>query len=227
MLLTVLNGRLRHSGHPAIEALSSLKALLNADCKIAILATQPEDWITYEGAYKPIARDNLLLAWAHALPPGWVGVPTYHPSEALNPAIEEALASACPRLKFLPHPLSQGTTELLIDLADGLVTLSSTSAATALLFGKQVVVQGLSPFQAWTVSDPAAIENAASLTELEAANLFCFLTHRYTELNSVLEANPLVLKPLMDRLQSRDRIGDWYLDIDDWSFDRAKAMFPN
>jgi hypothetical protein len=112
-------------------------------------------------------------------------------------------------------------------LADGLVTLSSTSAATALLFGKQVVVQGLSPFQAWTVSDPAAIETAASLTELEAANLFCFLTHRYTELNSVLEANPLVLKPLMERLQSRDRIADWYLDIDDWSFDRAKAMFPN
>lgn len=225
LLLQILRGRLSHSGHPAIAALRQIKAN-EPEKKIALLATQPDDWVTYEGAFKPIKKENLLFAWANALPPGWIGVPTYHPSEAMSVDLESALIRSCPRLKLLPQPLSQGTTELLVDEAEGLVTLSSTSAASALLFGKQVVVQGKSPFQQWAVSEVNQLDQAKPLTESEATNLFVVLTHHFTQLNSVLESDSSILRPLLDLMISGRPVEPWFLDMTAWSFEKAVSLFP-
>jgi len=194
--------------------------------KVALLATQPPDWPTYEGSYEgAVPVEDLLYAWGQALPDGWLGVPTYHPHFRLTPDMESALATACPKLRFLPKHLSQGLTELYIPEADGLITISSTSAATALIFCKKVIVCGQSPFAAWCGHEAMDIDDTDPLTQVEATALLAFLSNRYCHLHEDLLANPSAVTDIFTNVMTAGDCGQWYLDMSGWSLTRARAVF--
>ncbi len=192
---------------------------------VALLVTQPTDAVTYEGAYQPIELENLLYAWAQALPPGWIGVPTYHGGQRLTEDMEAALAAATNRLRFLPQTLSLGLSEPMLLSADGMVTISSTSAMTGLLFQKRVIVTGRSPYNTWCLSDPARIAEAPVLSDEQVASVLCFLTNRLTLSHEVLDKT---IDPLIDLVKAVTTSGDpvkWLTDISEWTPERAAQLF--
>ncbi len=208
----------------AAEAQAALRAL-RQDERVALLVTQPEDAVTYEGAYSHVEMENLLYAWAEALPPGWIGVPTYHAGQRMSEAMERALAQACPRLRFMPGDLGQGVTEALLLEADGMITISSTSAMTGLLFGKPVIATGRSPYNSWCPRDPAEIERAPTLTPAEIASTLCFLTHRYAQDHDSLYDNGAALTETVAAMLGSGDPADWFLDVSDWSLANAERLF--
>lgn len=208
----------------ALEAQYAL-ASIRREGRVALLVTQPPDWVTYEGAYQDIALEALLYAWATRLPAGWIGVPTYHPGLQLSAEMEAELARACPRLRFLPRDLSQGLTEPLVLHADGMVTISSTSAMTGLLFQKRVIVCGRSPFNAWCFRDAAHLEDALPLTLDEAASTLGFLTHRYSLAYDHQLENLGLVASAMHAVTSANSPSEWFMDLSDWSIDRARSLF--
>ncbi|MGF6470500.1 hypothetical protein [Paraburkholderia youngii] len=213
--------------HPHLASAESELRRLCGGAKIAILATQPPDWITYEGAGTGAEVENMLYAWAERLPNGWVGVPTYHPVHRLSAEMEVALARSCPKLRFLPPAFTQGLTEPLLTHADGLVTLSSSSAMSALLLGKHVVVTGKSPYNTWCLSDPQDIARSPTLSPDEAMSTLAFLCHRYSHLHETLVAEPGRLLPLIDAVTSSANPAEWFMDMSDWSVERAYSLFAS
>jgi hypothetical protein len=210
----------------ATAALTSLNDLRIDGAPLALLVTQPTDAVTFEGAGHAAELENILFEWASSLPPGWVGVPTYHAGQRLNGDMESALARACPRLRFLPTEHSQGLTEVLLVGADGMVTVSSTAAMTGLLLGKRVVVTGKSPFTPWCASRPSELETASVLDRNQAESLLCFLTNRYAHPMEVWQSQPDSLATLIRRITEDKRPkGEWLLDASDWTLGGALPLF--
>jgi hypothetical protein len=206
---------------------SALQALdkIGAQDKVALLVTQPPDWVTYEGAFRPIDPVNLLYAWAQSLPDGWLGVPTYHVGYAPSREMEIALERSCPRLRFLPIEFSQGLTEVLLVRAEGMITISSTSAMTGLLLQRHVVVVGQSPFSSWCIDRPELIAAATPLSQSEVASTLAFLCHRYSHLLGDLDTDPLRLLQIVEQIRASAEPIDWFMDMSDWSIDRVRRSF--
>jgi hypothetical protein len=210
--------------HPEDQAAHAALRQLGDGGKIALLATQPTDWVTYEGAHQQIEMENLLYCWAGQLPDGWIGVPTYHLGQRLSPNMENELARSHPRLRFLPPAYSQGITEALLTAADGLVTISSTTAMTALLFGKSTIAVGRSPFNVWCARQPEQIGTTPCLPEDQAARLLAFLTNRAIECNSDLNADPKHLSAYVENVLMRPN-ADWLFDMAGWGANHALRLF--
>ena len=204
------------------EALSDLAG----GQKIALLATQPTDAVTYEGAYRPVEMHDLLYDWAERLPEGWVGVPTYHAGQQLCEELEQALASSSARIRFLPRQLSCGLSEALMTKAEGLVTISSTSAMSALLFGKRAVVVGRSPLTNWCANSPERIEDTRVLDVREASRCMAVLTHHFSMLHDQLMEDPGAMRPHLTKVRE-GAAADWYLDLTDWSLARSERLFAD
>lgn len=213
------------AAHPhGPQAVQALRALAGG-APVALLCLQPPDWVTYEGAGALVDPEELLLQWAARLPRGWVGVPTYHPDWTLSPAMEEAIAQSCPRLRLLPRMLPQGTTEALLASADGLVTISSSSAMTAALFGKPVAVLGNSPFRAWGCHDIGDLACCPTLEPRQAAATLAFLCHRYSHVNARLLGQPGYFTGLVTALAGAPDPLEWLFDRSDFAVGRVAARF--
>ena len=223
-LLNDIKLNFAHMDLPVLEAQRAIYKL-QSEGRVALLVTQPPDWVTYEGAYETIGLEALLYSWAQQLPVGWIGVPTYHPAFKLSREMEAELAQNSSRLRFLPQELSQGFTEALLLQADGMVTISSTSAMTGLLFQKKVIVCGLSPFNAWCLRDVGRLEDVVPWTINEAASTLGFLTHRYSELHTL---KPVQIESVCTKLHimmSHANPSAWFMDISNWSIHRARSLF--
>ena len=226
-LIGVLDGIKSDLANRDTKYASALQALDNigGQDKVALLVTQPPDWVTYEGAFRPIDPVNLLYAWAQSLPDGWLGVPTYHVGYAPSREMEIALERSCPRLRFLPIEFSQGLTEVLLVRANGMITISSTSAMTGLLLQRHVVVVGQSPFNSWCIDKPELIASASPLSESEVASTLAFLCHRYSHLMGDLETDPLRFVQIIEQIQASAEPIDWFMDMSDWSIDSVRRSF--
>lgn len=198
---------------------------LRADAKVALFVTQPPDWVTYEGAFEAIDMPNLLCTWEAALPHGWIGVPTYHPGYRLNAEEEAALARCLPRLKFLPNTVPQGISEALLTEADGMVSISSTTTISALLYGKPAIATGHCPFNAWCPRNVADLSAEPVLTSSDAAKLFAFLSHKYVHLCEDLENDPDRFLGLARSITGADDFINSYFDFAKWEEGKARRLF--
>jgi hypothetical protein len=216
--------RARLQRDPHHEAAAREIAKIRERGRIALFVTQPPDWSSYEGGFQRMGLDELLCAWEEQLPRDWVGVPTYHPLFRLNANIESALTRSRPRLRFLPTELAQGLSELLLTMVDGMVTVSSTTAITGLLFGKRVIAVGRCPFNGWVPRDVRRISTVRPLTADESARTLAFLTNRYSFLNETVGADPTVLSAVIEAAKTRDPTR-WYLDVSEWSPAHARSLF--
>jgi len=210
----------------ADSARRELAGLKTDGVSVALLVTQPVDAVTFEGAGHPAEMENILYEWASALPPGWIGVPTYHLGQRLSTDMELALARSCERLRFLQPNHSQGLTEALLAGADGMVTVSSTAAMAGLLLGKRVAVTGRGPLSSWCVSSPSALAEARPLPRSEAESLLCFLTNRYCHTLRSWQEQPQRLVALIRQAgDGRRTRGEWLLDASDWTLGTARQLF--
>lgn len=159
-------------------ALAELDAIAEGK-KIALLALQTPQAIPAHYGYDATDPASLIARWSSELPDGWIGVPTYHFGFQLSEAMEEAL-SGTPRLKFLSRPHSVDMTETLLTRADALVTVSSTTAMTAMLFGKRQVTVGKAPMHSWGACKVQDLDQGPTLTAAHRISTFAFLTNRYS-----------------------------------------------
>jgi hypothetical protein len=225
-LLGIIEGlRTRLQRNPRYEAAAMAIEKIREAGRVALLVTQPPDWTAYDGALcKQIDVQGLLCIWEEQLPPDWIGVPTYHPEFRLNANVENALARSRSRLRFLPSELAQGLSELLLTMVDGMVTVSSTTSITGLLFRKRVIATGRCPFNGWVPRDVRQISATQPLSVNETASTLAFLTHRYTHLNDVVGTDPQVLAAVFTAAREFDP-ARWYLDVSEWSAAYARSLF--
>ncbi|WP_343683502.1 hypothetical protein [Asticcacaulis sp.] len=192
--------------------------------KVAIFATQPPDGVTYEGAYKRVELEGLICEWAQNLPAGWVGVPTYHFGKSLTIEMEEALSKSLPNVRFLPQNISRDHTELLLLLADGLVTISSTTAMSALLFQKPVIAVGRSPYNSWSKTNIREIEQGEVLSNIDAVRLLVFLTNKFCYSDDEFIINKNLTYELLKEFCSPNYISSLF-DISNWNIEYASRLF--
>jgi chromosome segregation ATPase len=192
---------------------------------VALLVTQPTDHVTYEGAFGPVELEDLIYSWSQMLPQGWIGVPTYHFGQRVSEKLEKSLARSGCRLRFLPRAYSQDLTEPLLMVANGMITISSSSAMTGLLFRKRVVVTGKSPLSHWCESDPTKIASIEPLSWNAATSTLAFLTHRFSQRHDLLIKEPERLGALLRSLMTQGDPAEWLLDIGSWRAEAAAELF--
>lgn len=193
--------------------------------RIAAFAMQPADWISYEGAYELISPEGLVARWADALPAGWVGVPFFHPTSRFSQSLEHSLASSCQNLGFVREDLAHNALDMAAGLVDALVTISSTTAVTAGIYGARVVVVGKSAFSGiFPARDVSAIDDVEPLRREHRAALLAFLTNRYCHEGAALFAqeNDFVNRARAAATHGHD-IG-FFLDFRDWTADRVSQI---
>jgi hypothetical protein len=200
-----------------LEARAALRDIRSGhpDHKIAILATQPPDWASYEGAYRPVDLSGLLCQWAEQLPPGWIGIPTFHDRGGLSADMQQALAASNPRLAFLPDPLAVGVSEPLIASADAVVSISSTSSITAILLGKPAVTVGRCALDAWTGKTVADVAGPPVEPDV-AIQLFMFLSHRFSITANQIASRPQALRRKLAR-HAEGAGSDGEIEIENWT----------
>ncbi|QIL69549.1 hypothetical protein G7048_03670 [Diaphorobacter sp. HDW4B] len=210
---------------PRADSARQELAELRVDHKVALLATQPSDWVTFEGAGGTTPLRELVLDWAHGLPPGWIGVPTLHPGDQAGLFLSELAPLKDPKLYCLSPTNIMGLTDALIPKADGLVTLSSSCAMSALLLQKPVVVTGSSPFRTWGVESPAQIEQCAPLTDDQVVGLLAFLTNRYSFALDDMRNDPNMLGALFVETVNRNGAAHAYFDLSGWRIEKFNRLF--
>lgn len=202
----------------ALSVQNTIKSIAG-DRRVALLVLQPHDWLTWEGCIGgPAPPEALLARWATALPEGWVGIPLYKSHARLSPALEASLACAYPKLLTLPAELSGNVAEWALPVADAVVTVSSSVAGHALIYGKQVVVCHRSPLRnlASTSIETLACPSP-SLTPEERLSLLVFLSHRYTlTLAEIADPKGTFPAHLRALLETPDPV-EWLLDRSDWA----------
>jgi hypothetical protein len=221
-LLEPVTSTLRTDG--ASESVRAFLAERADGHKLALLATQPRDWLTYEGAGPAIAPADLLLLWAARLPPAWVGIVSYHPAQRLPVGAERLLAEEQDNLLFLPHEEASGRSEFVIPHVDGIVTISSTVALQGALLGTRLVSSPNSAWSAMSVHSPSMLEAAVPLTVAQRASLLHFLTNRYCHpMRRVLDEERYFSR-LLEAFAERGFDASLYFDPATWSLETAREL---
>lgn len=130
--------------HPQYEMVRRLVESIKGGGTVSMLALQPEQWLTWEGAlgkrragvsiiYEALARmrtDKLIV--------------TFHNDRRgqINPTSLREIWLSDPRFALLPDELSFGLSELYLPFVDELITVSSNLAMSAFLLGKTVTAIG-------------------------------------------------------------------------------------
>lgn len=197
--------------------------LLAGGRRVALLVLQPPDWLTWEGAGAGGPPATVLAQWAASLPPGWVGIPVHHPAGRMSRQVEESIAQAFPQLALLPEALGSGVAELALPTVDAVVTVSSTTAMTAAISGKRVVVTGQTPYAAIAGKCPSDLEGLRPLGRPERIALLAFLTHRYTfKLADLARSNSF--RTHIEDLTRIKQPEAWMTDLEDWTPNRIISL---
>lgn len=193
--------------------------------KIVAFALQPPDWITFEGAYKQISVEALIASWARSLPVGWVGIPFFHPGSRFPENLVASLEDEFENIAFLPKNLSKGSLELALENIDGLITISSTTAMSAMLSGINTIVVGKSPFSnIISSSSPQHIAEVGPLSVRNRASLIAFLCNRYCRrLTEVFNPNGGI-EEIVQAISSSESFENYYLDYSSWSLGSIRQV---
>lgn len=147
--------------------------------RLAVLACQPSAGVPCVDGYDSSDVCGLVARWASELSDGWDVICTYHLGEQFRPGNEALLKNSFPNLHFLDRELAVDSTELLVLNTDALVTVSSSTALTAVLFGKPAATVGQSPFSAWTGSRVSELARLKPWPEIDRLRLLQFLCGSY------------------------------------------------
>lgn len=225
MKTLISKARLHLRSDKRIRAAQDEIESLARSSKIAIFAMQPPNSVPCYSGYDSADLVSLICQWEEQLPQGWIGVPTFYAGFELSAELQTYFERSRPRLKVLPEGLSSHTTEGLLCVADGLVTVTSTSAMTGLLFGKRVVSVGCGPLRRWGGLDVRDLDCAPLMSVEEAAASLAFLTGRYCYTDEAIRSDPNIFRAMADVFVGFDDPAEWLLDLTDWTPGRARSMF--
>ncbi|BCI65485.1 hypothetical protein AAJCM20276_01090 [Acetobacter aceti] len=184
---------------------------------IALLALQPPDWPTYEGAFETIPPDALVMRWLSDLPPHWLAIPTYHPLWRMPPKMENAIAREFPNFRPIPEDLSAGASEPLLPFVDAVLTISSSVGMIGLLDGKCVLTYGRSMLDALTARSPDELSVAPSLAPMQRAAVMAFLSNGYChDVHDCLDRHGYMGDMWSQIITSTDPARDRF-DFSEWS----------
>ena len=127
----------RHSQYGAVR---ELVERLRNEATVSMLALQPEQWMTWEGALGKRRSGSSIIHEALSTLRTDKLIVTFHQDERshVNPISLREIWLSDPRLELLPDGLSAGLSEIFLPFVDELVTVSSNLAMAAFLLGKSV-----------------------------------------------------------------------------------------
>jgi len=128
------------ASHPQYGAVCEVIDRLRGEASVSMLALQPEQWLTWEGALGKRRSGSSIIHEALATLRTDKLIVTFHVDESsrISPITLREIWLSDPRLELLPDELSAGFSELFLPFVDELVTVSSNIAMTAFLLGKTV-----------------------------------------------------------------------------------------
>lgn len=124
--------------HPQYGAVRGLIEKLRRQGSVSMLALQPEQWLTWEGALGKRRSGSSIIHEALATLQTDKLIVTFHLDKRghINPITLREIWLSDPRLELLPDDLSTGISELILPFVDEVVTVSSNIAMAAFLLGK-------------------------------------------------------------------------------------------
>jgi len=192
--------------------------------RVALMALQPEDWLTFEGSYRAIAIENLALQWLRELPTGWVGVPTYYPGTCFSSVLEAGIADEVDNVAFAPPEISSGLSELFVPHIDALVTISSTVALTTLLYGKPIVVAGITPFSAFSTGSVSDLDHAPVATAAQRASTLAFLSNGYCHALAQVRSEPGYFSAFLRQFATAEDQEAFFTDLSGWTITKLERI---
>ena len=191
---------------------------------VAVVATQPADWLAIEGAYRAVSPGAVTMEILDTLPEDWVAVPTYHRDAPRNVDLEHALAEMFPNFAPLPEALADIGSDPLIPAADGLATITSKAGLSALLSGKAVAALGQSMIAGFAPRRASDLVRGGGLDETTRARLICFIANRYSlTFEQCFQINGHLLGFIETLLKAASPRAA-QLDLSDWSPAKLDAI---
>jgi hypothetical protein len=191
---------------------------------VAVVATQPADWLAIEGAHRAVSPGAVTMEILASLPEDWIAVPTYHRDAPRNIGLEHALAEMFPNFAPLPEALADIGSDPLIPAADGLATITSKAGLSALLSGKAVAALGQSMIAGFAARRASDLIRGGGLDEVTRARLICFIANRYgLTFEQCFQINGYLLGFFETLLKAASpRMAQ--LDLSDWSTAKLDAI---
>jgi hypothetical protein len=212
----------------ADERRSTLEAEVRARAqgrKVLLLALQPTDWLTYEGAWRAVSLSGLILGVLERLPSSYCACISYHPLQQLPPEIEELIHREFDNALFLPHPMRANMSELLLPSVDAVATITSSVGVQAALWGKPLVTLGRGQLSGLSRGDVARLEQAEPYSKRERLALFEFLTYRYCQPLWLLLDQPGYFEQFVATLSENQFSPKVFTDTTGWSAHETSIRF--
>lgn len=145
-----------------------------------MVALQPDDWLSWEGALRTCDRPlDLLLRVARSLP-GHTILPTFHKDMQPTGAALRGLRALSPNIAGLGQEECTDSSEDLLPLLDNVYTVSSSVGITALLYGCTLVSDADSYLSSAAVTTEQFLAgHRPRLLHDERVRLAAFLKARY------------------------------------------------
>ena len=191
---------------------------------MVLLALQPPDWLTYEGAWRSLSVSGLMMHWLDNLPANAVGCVSYHPLHQISLDFEQLFEREHDNVLFLPQAWRQGCSEYLLPLVDATVTISSSLGAQSALWGKPLLavgssqLSGLSGDRSWkTLLEPPVNTTRWALLE--------FFTHRYCHPADLLLDDGDYTASFLEGWRKSGFSVSYFLDTRAWQRAEAERRF--
>ncbi len=160
--------------------LVGVRSRLKTGAPPVMVALQPPDWITWEGAQSGRYRPLDLCCQVASKLPGHTILPTFHKQQNARAGVLAALATMHPNIFVGLADTVTAKSEGLLDLVEGVFCVTSAVGMSAILAGKTIISDARSQYGPMQVS-PADFANGkrTALSRPQRENLIEYLMRHY------------------------------------------------
>lgn len=154
---------------------------LNPSRETILVALQPDEWLSWEGALAGALKPLDVLGQCCSNFPDFNIVPTFHKDiTGLPSTVLSELQLTYSNIVALPTEVLTDCTEALLPVVDHVYTVSSATGLSALLYGKCLISDSFSYLTGGAITTEDFIAGQRSrLQQKQQANLAAFLLGRY------------------------------------------------
>jgi hypothetical protein len=146
-----------------------------------VVALQPDDWLSWEGAASDQSNPIEFLDQCCDVFNEYNIIPTFHrDTKGINEDVLFELKKRFPHVIDLPLSFVQSSTEYILPVVDHLITRSSSTGISALLYGKSLISDSRSYLSGAAISSEDFLQGKRNaLTREQRLALAAFLLGRY------------------------------------------------
>lgn len=138
--------------------------------------------------------------------------------------MEAQLQKSLGNIRFAPPDLCSGVSELFIPHIDAVVTIYSTTAMCALLYGKSAVTLGRTSFSDLRDRRVSELDSAKPMSAAARASVLAFMTNRYCHDLEDFQFTAQYFGTFLDRFHAAEDSEAFFTDMSDWSLERASRV---